>query len=177
MADEEINKSILAGLGALIQPLFTPLGFGSQLGEWGWVFAVAAITGLIAKENVIATFGTLGACVAGAIIDIETDGGVGAVMAMVNATNISVPALLAFILFNMTTIPCFATVATAKAELPTKKLFNNTLVFWIATSYVVASIVYLVGSWWWTAFIFGALLIAVVVVVVAKNKNKSKLKA
>ncbi|MBR5250800.1 MAG: ferrous iron transport protein B [Clostridia bacterium] len=179
LADEEINKSILAGLGALIQPLFTPLGFGSQLGEWGWVFAVAAITGLIAKENVIATFGTLGACVAGAIIDIETDGGVGAVMAMVNATNISVPALLAFILFNMTTIPCFATVATAKAELPTKKLFNNTLVFWIATSYVVASIVYLVGSWWWTAFIFGALAIVVAIVIVAKNKSQSqnKLKA
>jgi len=174
LADEEINKSILAGFGALIQPLFTPLGFGSQLGEWGWMFAVAAITGLIAKENVIATFGTLGACVAGAIIDIEADGGIGAVMAMVNATNISVPALLAFIVFNMTTIPCFATVATAKAELPTRKTFNNTLVFWIATSYVVASIVYLVGSWWWTAIVFVLVALVVTFAILIYNKNKNK---
>jgi len=138
------------------------------------MFAVAAITGLIAKENVIATFGTLGACVAGAIIDIEADGGIGAVMAMVNATNISVPALLAFIVFNMTTIPCFATVATAKAELPTRKTFNNTLVFWIATSYVVASIVYLVGSWWWTAIVFVLVALVVTFAILIYNKNKNK---
>lgn len=174
LADEEINKSILAGIGALIQPLFTPLGFGSQLGEWGWVFAVAAITGLIAKENVVATFGTLGACVAGALIDVEVDGGVMAVMAMINATNITVPALLAFIVFNMTTIPCFAAVATAKAELPVKKTFVNTLVFWLVTSYAVASIVYLVGSWWWTSLIIGALLIVTIVLVVTLNKTKIK---
>lgn len=60
LPDEQINQSILAGLGQLVQPLFTPLGFGSQLGSWGWVFVVAAITGLIAKENVISTFSVLG---------------------------------------------------------------------------------------------------------------------
>ena len=58
---EEMDESILASLGQLIRPLFTLLGFGSQLTTIGWVFAVAAITGLIAKENVIATFITLGA--------------------------------------------------------------------------------------------------------------------
>ena len=62
LPDEKMNESILASIGKLVQPLFTPLGFGSQIGEYGWVFAVAALTGLIAKENVIATFGTLGAC-------------------------------------------------------------------------------------------------------------------
>ncbi|MBO5775920.1 MAG: ferrous iron transporter B, partial [Clostridia bacterium] len=58
LPDDRIDESILAGIGGLIQPLFTPLGFGSQLGTWGGVFAVGAITGLIAKENVVATFGT-----------------------------------------------------------------------------------------------------------------------
>ncbi len=59
--DGDMSNSILAGLGQLIQPLFTPLGFGSQIGMFGWVFAVAAVTGLIAKENVVATFLTLAA--------------------------------------------------------------------------------------------------------------------
>ena len=59
-----MQESILGGIGQLIQPLFTPLGFGSQLSSMGWVFAVAAITGLIAKENVVSTLGTLAACVA-----------------------------------------------------------------------------------------------------------------
>ena len=54
-----MNESILAGIGSLIAPLFAPLGFGSNLDNYVWIFAVAAATGLIAKENVIATFGTL----------------------------------------------------------------------------------------------------------------------
>ena len=76
LSDDKINSSILAGLGQLIQPLFTPLGFGSQLGAWGWVFVVAAITGLIAKENVIATFGTLAACITSGFVADEALGGV-----------------------------------------------------------------------------------------------------
>lgn len=172
LEDTEINNSILAGIGQLIQPLFTPLGFGSQLGAFGWVFAVAAITGLIAKENVIATFGTLAACIVGAAIDVETDGGVGAASAMIAATGITVPALIAFIAFNMLTIPCFAAVATAKAELPTKKAFAYTLIFWIATSYVVGTLIYLIGSWWWTCFIFVAVAAAAVTLIVLNNKGK-----
>ncbi len=59
LEDEQVNESILANIAIFLQPLFTPLGFGSQLGEYGWVFVVAAISGLIAKENVIGTFATL----------------------------------------------------------------------------------------------------------------------
>jgi len=71
LTDEQMESSILAGVGQLIQPLFTPLGFGSQLKAFGWVFAVAAITGLIAKENVVSTLGTLAACiVTGALVDV-----------------------------------------------------------------------------------------------------------
>ncbi|MEG1609386.1 MAG: nucleoside recognition domain-containing protein, partial [Clostridia bacterium] len=172
--DIRINESILAGIGQLIQPLFTPLGFGSQLGEWGWVFVVAAITGLIAKENVIATFGTIAACiVAGSQGTIE---GMEAVSTIIVATGISVPALIAFIAFNMTTIPCVAAVATAKAELQSKKKFNWTLIFWVLTSYCVGVIIYLVGSWWWTTFIFLAIAAVLITLLVLKNKGKLKLK-
>ncbi|MBQ7879990.1 MAG: ferrous iron transport protein B, partial [Clostridia bacterium] len=67
----EMDRSILGSIGMLVQPIFTPLGFGSQLNAAGWVFAVAAVTGLIAKENVIATFGTLAACLAGVVVGSE----------------------------------------------------------------------------------------------------------
>ena len=176
LSDEQMDQSILAGIGGLIQPLFTPLGFGSQLSAYGWVFAVAAITGLIAKENVIATFGTLAACIVGGIIDVEADGGVGAAATMIQATGINVPGLIAFIAFNMLTIPCFAAVATAKAELPTKKSYRMTLLFWIGTSYVVSMMIYLIGAWWWTVFIFAAIWAAIITLIVLDNKGKIDVK-
>ena len=173
--EEYMSESILASLGQFVQPLFTPLGFGSQLNEYGWVFAVAAVTGLLAKEDVIGTFGTLAAVFVGAVIDTEADGGLAAVQAMISGTGITVPALIAFIAFNMLTIPCFAAVATAKAELPDKKTFRWTLVFWIVTSYVVSAAIYVIGSWWWTCFFFAAAAAALIAGVVLYNK-KAKLK-
>ena len=172
LSDEKMNESILAGIGKLMQPLFTPVGFGSQLGEWGWVFVVAAITGLIAKENVIATFGTLATCITGTFVADETLGGVDSVAQMISATGIGVPALIAFIAFNMLTIPCFAAVATARAEMPSKKKFNYTLFFWVASSYIVSSMIYLIGQWWWTVFIWAGLWAAAITVVVLYNKGK-----
>ncbi|MBR2955859.1 MAG: ferrous iron transporter B [Clostridia bacterium] len=171
LPDEQINDSILAGVGKLLQPLFTPLGFGSQIGAFGWVFVVAAITGLIAKENVIATFGTLAGCITAGFVADESLEGIDAVASMIGATEIGVPALIAFIVFNMLTIPCFAAVATAKAELGKKK-FNMTLVFWVVTSYVVASMFYLVGQWWWTMFIFLAVWALLFALVILNNKGK-----
>lgn len=176
LADEQMDQSILAGIGGLIQPLFTPLGFGSQLKAFGWVFAVAAITGLIAKENVIATFGTLAACIVGGMIDVEADGGIAAAGTMITATGIDVPGLIAFIAFNMLTIPCFAAVATAKAELPTKKSYKLTLLFWVGTSYVVSMMIYLIGAWWWTVFIFAAIWAAIITLIVLDNKGKIDVK-
>ena len=163
-----MSESILGSLGMLIQPLFTPLGFGSQLGEFGWVFAVAAITGLVAKENVIATFGTLAAAIVGSVI--STEDGVEEVVAMIEGTGIGVPALIAFIAFNMLTIPCFAACATAKAELPKGK-FKWTLLFWLCTSYAVSMMIYLIGEWWWTSFIFAVLIAAAIAGIVLWNKK------
>lgn len=164
-----MNESILGSIGMLIQPLFTPLGFGSQLGvEFGWVFAVAAITGLVAKENVIATFGSLAAVIAGSLI--ATEDGVSEVAAMIQGTGIGIPGLISFIAFNMLTIPCFAACATARAELPKGK-FKWTLLFWLATSYVVSMAIYLIGSWWWTCFIFIAAAAAAASLIVLWNKK------
>ena len=149
---DSIGDSILGSLGQLIQPIFTPLGFGAQLSSIGWVFAVAAITGLIAKENVIATFITLGAVAVSALnsgaIDpsiieaIEADeDGITATVTMIQATGITWQGCVAFIAFNMLTIPCFAAVATAKAEL-VKGTFKWTLLFWIIASFIGAGYVY-----------------------------------
>ena len=131
------ENSIIQGLGQFIQPIFTPLGFGSQLSSWGFVFAIAAITGLIAKEDVIGTFVSLG-CIILAVEELED---VEATVAMINATGITWQGCISFIAFNMLTIPCFAAVATARAELPKGK-FKWTLLFWIVESYVGASFVY-----------------------------------
>ena len=180
LADEDVNQSILAGLSSLVQPLFTPMGFGSQLGAYGWVFGVAVVAGLIAKENVIATFGTLALClvkVAGLELgglDVSAADGVDAVQAMILATGISVPALISFIAFNMTTIPCFAAVGTAGAELQNKKRYHMTLLFWLAASYVVATAVYTIGTWWWSCFIWLAVAAAVTAVIVVRNKKAVK---
>ena len=167
VVNSRIDESILAGIGGIFSPLFAPLGFGSNLNNYAWVFVVAAVTGLIAKENVIATFGTLAACVAGGYI--ATEDGVLEVVAMIKATGINTPALLAFIAFNMTTIPCFATVATARGEL-TKKKFRWTLVFWLVTSYVVSMAIYLIGTYWWTSFIFVLFLVLGIFGIYSFNK-------
>lgn len=178
LPDTEMQNSILASIGMFLQPVFTPLGFGSQLGQFGWVFAVAAITGLVAKENVIATFTTLAICI-GAYAGGGTEEGVEELTGLINVimqdSGISqgqiISALIAFIAFNMTTIPCFAACATAKGELPKGK-FKWTLLFWLASSYVVSAMVYTVGSWWWTLFIWLAVISVVTLFIVLRNTGK-----
>ena len=186
--DAEMNLSILASLGKLMQPIFTPLGFGSQLSAFGWVFGVAAITGLIAKENVIATFGTLAACLVslmshnpeyllqfGGIDFAELEDGIKATEAMISATGITVGGLLAYIAFNMTTIPCFATVATARGELTSKK-FRSTLIFWLATSYITSMIVYLAFDFTWTLAIIIPLFILIGIGIALFNRYRDQKK-
>ena len=164
-----MEDSILASVGKFVQPIFTPLGFGSQLSEWGWVFAVAAITGLIAKENVIATFSTLAACI---VAGFEgTEEGVAEAVIMIEATGITIPALISFIAFNMMTIPCFAACATAKAELPKGK-FRWTLLFWVCASYLIGSLIYTCGQWWWPIAIWVAVVAVVTTFIVLRNTGK-----
>ena len=174
ISDGSVQDSVLASVGQLIQPLFTPLGFGSQLGSYGWVFAVAAITGLIAKENVIATFSVLAAMFAAGFEGTEE--GIDEAVVMISSTGMTPAACIAFIMFNMTTIPCFAAVATARAELPAGR-FRGTLVFWLVTSYIVGTAVYTVGNWWWTVFVWLVVAAAAAAAIVLHNRGRLKLPA
>lgn len=169
----EIQNSILYDIGAFVQWVCTPMGFGSQLGQFGWVFVVAAVTGLIAKENVISTFYVLAPAI-GALIPGWDDGesGIGPVVALMQATGITWQALIAFTVFNMLTIPCFAAAATVKGETPKGK-FRYTLAFWMLTSYLTATAVYLVLSWWWTAFILLALIALFVAYILLRGRASS----
>ena len=77
----------------------------------------------------------------------------------------------------MTTIPCFAAVGTARAELPTNKVFKGTLLYWLVASYVVSMAVYSIGTWWWTAFIWAALLVGSILLIKARNRKGAQVKA
>ena len=188
---ESIDESILGSLGQLIQPIFTPLGFGSQLKSIGWVFAVAAITGLIAKENVVATFITLGAVALAALNSgvvnpdllaaIEEDeDGITASVAMIEASGITWQGCVSFIAFNMLTIPCFAACATAKAELPKGK-FKWTLLFWIVASFIGTAFVYCFLSMfsssslvWAIPVTVSLIALAVIAIILINRYNKKQ---
>lgn len=169
---ENMSDSILATIGRIIQPLFIPVGFG--LGKYGWVFVVAAFTGLIAKENIVATMSTLAASILAAN-SISIGAGSNALQTFVTEISTSgsaiydssfarygIAILLAFIAFNLLTIPCTAAVASARGELD-KKTFATTLSFWVVTSFAVGAAIFTIGSWWWTSFIWAVAIIALIV--------------
>ena len=169
LTDKKIDQSILASLGKLATPLFTPLGFGLQVnGGLSWVFVVSIIAGLIAKENAIAVLATLASCVLGGIVG---DGDEMIISSFLSVANVGTPALLSFIAFNMTTIPCFATVATAKGELLNKKRFKFTLLFWIVVSYVTASTIYVVGTFPLSIAVYILIFVLVVTFLIIKSKK------
>ena len=145
----QYEGSILKNLCEIIAPLFYPLGFGSNLTGQYWVMTLASGLGLVAKETVADAF-------------ITVAGGEEAVQAMVLGTGISLGGLLAFLVFNLTTVPCFAAIATAKGELPKGQL-KWTILFWIGTSYVVALMVRLVFDYVWTLAIIVPLIILIFV--------------
>lgn len=140
----DYEGSILKNLCQMVSPLFFPLGFGNNLGGQGWVMTLASMTGLVAKEVVADTL-------------ITVAGGSDLVEAMVVGTGITLGGLVAFLVFNLLTVPCFAAVATAKAELPKGQL-KWTILFWLGTSYVVALMVRCMFDWWWTTFIIVAVI-------------------
>ena len=90
----DINDSILASLGKILQFLFYPTGWA--IGEDGWKYTVSAITGLIAKEEVVATLATLG--IVEGNITLSTAG------------------IYAFAAYNLFTLPCFAAIGAIKQE-------------------------------------------------------------
>ncbi len=130
---EDNNHSILAAVGSVIAPAFSPLGFG------GWKQAVATITGLIAKENVVSTFGVLYG-----FAEVAEDG-----LEIWSNLALDFTALSAysFMLFNLLCAPCFAAMGAIKTEMRSGKWTWAAIGYMTVFAYVVALIVYQLGSW------------------------------
>ena len=133
---EQLNDSILAGIGKAIQWIFIPLGW-TQAGE-GWKMAVAAVSGLIAKENVVATFGLLFGFAEVAEDGAEIWGNLAAVMTPVAAYG--------FLVFNLLCAPCFAAMGAIKREMNNAKWFWFAIGYQCGLAYVVSLCIYQIGT-------------------------------
>ena len=133
---EELNNSILAKIGSAIAWIFAPLGW-TNAGE-GWKMAVAAVTGLIAKENVVATFGMLFGFAEVAEDGAEIWGNLAAVMTPVAAYG--------FLVFNLLCAPCFAAMGAIKREMNNAKWFWFAIGYQCGLAYVVALCIYQIGT-------------------------------
>ncbi len=132
------STSILASIAHPFAILFIPLGFGV------WQLAAAAITGFIAKENVVGTL----AVVYGVTNLIDTDElalvGSGSEVATVMA--LTKAAALAYLMFNLYTPPCFAALGAMNSEMKSGKWLFGGICLQLATGYTVAFLVYQVGT-------------------------------
>ena len=133
---EQLNDSILAGIGKAIQWIFIPLGW-TQAGE-GWKMAVAAVSGLIAKENVVATFGLLFGFAEVAEDGAEIWGNLASVMTPVAAYG--------FLVFNLLCAPCFAAMGAIKREMNNAKWFWFAIGYQCGLAYVVSLCIYQIGT-------------------------------
>ena len=129
---EDMNNSVLAALGGVIAFLFAPLGFGN------WKAAVATITGLIAKENVVATFGIL-YNFAGELA--ENGDEIWALLA-IDYTRLSA---YSFMIFNLLCAPCFAAMGAIKREMNNARWTCFAIGYMCVFAYVISLIVYQIG--------------------------------
>ena len=158
---EDNNTSLLASIGSVVAPVFAPLGFGN------WQGAIATFTGLIAKENVVSTFGVLYG-----FAEVAEDG---AEIWSLLAGDFTALTAYSFMIFNLLCAPCFAAMGAIKREM------NNAKWTWIAIgymcgfAYVVAMIVYQLGMLFSGHFGVGtvvALLLLVGLIYLLLRKNK-----
>ena len=158
---EDNNASLLASVGNVVAPIFAPLGFGT------WQGAVATFTGLIAKENVVSTFGVLYG-----FAEVAEDG---AEIWSLLAGDFTALTAYSFMIFNLLCAPCFAAMGAIKREM------NNAKWTWIAIgymcgfAYVVAMIVYQLGMLFSGHFGVGtvvALLLLAGLIYLLLRKNK-----
>ena len=123
LAEEEMDQSILASIGSAIAWIFTPLGWGN------WQAAVASITGLVAKENIVGTMGIL-----------YPDGWPEI------AANFSAIAGYSFLVFNLLCAPCFAAIGAIKREMNSPKWTWFAIAYQCGFAYAIAMMVYQFGS-------------------------------
>ena len=128
LEETQLNESFLANLGSAISPLFAPLGWGD------WQASVAAITGLVAKENVVATFGILYG-----FAEVAEDGSEiwGAL-----AASFTVAAAYSFLVFNLLCAPCFAAIGAIKREMNNAKWTIFAVAYQCVFAYVIAFMIF-----------------------------------
>lgn len=117
------EQSLLSNLGKLIAPIFTPLGFND--GNCGWQFSVATLTGIVAKETVVTT------------LEILLPKGI--------ENCISNWGAYCFVVYNLLTAPCIATISASFSELGEFRKGLKTLTFQVITAYIVTLVMYQVG--------------------------------
>ncbi|MGN0145112.1 MAG: nucleoside recognition domain-containing protein, partial [Clostridium sp.] len=128
----DIEDSMLAAIGSVFAPLFAPLGFGN------WQSSVASITGLLAKESVVGTFGVLFGIAEAAEDDPALIQNVSGLFTVASA--------YAFMMFNMLNAPCFAAIGAIKREMGSWKWMFITITFQTGTAYLTALVINQVGS-------------------------------
>lgn len=148
----DTRLSIIGSISSLIAPIFIPLGFGQ--GSNGWVFIVASFTGLIAKEMIPSTLGTI-AQISG--------GDLGSIISAMSSGS-----AFAFMAFNLLTIPCIASVSAARAELKSGKKLLITILLWLGISYVTSSLIYLSVDYLIGTIVIGSLFLLLITYMVVE---------
>ena len=132
------HTSILASIASPVAILLVPLGFGA------WQLAAAAVTGFIAKENVV---GTLAVCYGITnFIDTEELALVSGASDVATIMGLTQAAALAYLMFNLFTPPCFAAMGAMNSEIKSKKWLFGGIALQFGTGYTVAFLVYQIGT-------------------------------
>jgi len=154
---EDINVSMLGQIGQALQYLFYPMGWA--MGDFGWQLVVSALTGLLAKEEVVATMAVL----AGGDVALDL------VIASMTA-----PAAFSFMLFNLLCMPCMAMVGAVAGEMKSAKSLWGAIGFWMLTAYIVSAITYWCFTYWFVGVIVAvAVVVAFVALYIRYKKNKA----
>ena len=133
------STSILASIASPIAVILAPI-----VGIVAWQLAAAAVTGFIAKENVV---GTLAVCYGlSAFIDTEELALVGDGNVVASAMAITKVAALAYLMFNLYTPPCFAALGAMNSEMQSKKWLWGGIALQLGTGYTIAFLVYQIGT-------------------------------
>ena len=147
----DVGDSLLAAIGNAIAPIFNPLGWGD------WKATVATFTGLIAKENVVGTFGVLYG-----LEEVAEDG----VEIWANVKNAFPPiAAYSFLAFNMLCAPCFAAIGAMRREMMSDKMTWFAVAYQCVFAYIIALIIYQIGML--TSGVFGVGTIFAIVFILA----------
>ena len=152
LSDEEIDYSILAAIGKGISWIFIPLGWGD------WKSAVAAVTGLVAKENVVGTFGIL--------FHYGEVGEAGEEIWANLSANMTAIAAYSYLVFNLLCAPCFAAMGAIKREMNNAKWFWFAIGYQCGLAYLVSLCIFQIGGLFTGAATFGFWTIVAIVIII-----------